>query len=247
MTTTSAQRSLIASMLVAAVLVVLPGAATAARETTDPLLGAPVRGECFQLGIKAAQNPSTRLNRRDCAQSHTAWAIGVTEAPDDVRVVPGGGRLRAFALQFCYESRGLVIGPKDRAYASSAYTTFYFIPNASLREQGARWVACLASIRNGAGLLANTVADPPRVSIPNPDPIAGCLDSQRRVLPCALPHEWRGIPSKRSRGSMTQARAQKQADRHCPALTGADVDDLYLILRVRRATYVLVCFDRTTA
>ncbi len=229
--------SLVATLLLPA------GPAAARGAVVDPMVGAPQRGECYLLTRQQADTEvANPVAARDCQQVHTAWAAGATEVPESIPLSAQSTALQKFASRACGDLAGRYIG-SGKAYATSTYLRYVFLPSEELQAQGARWVSCVVAAQKSGQLQRTTRISPLRVKGLNPEPVAACLDAKRRVLACEFAHRYRGIAGTTVVGRMTPERAATLARRYCPRKAGRGY--LASTRNVEDNIHVLICWRRT--
>ena len=114
------------------------GAATA--RAADPLVGAPVVGQCHDMSPDELAAASYDDATVDCATTHTATTIAVAELPEGLDLA--SGRLELFALETCFAAQRTALGTTARGVRLTAYDLGWFVPTAEQQAAGARWVRC---------------------------------------------------------------------------------------------------------
>lgn len=230
----------LAALLLGLSLAVVPGAARAA----DPLDGAPAQGTCYDLTPQQAAANSLP-DPVPCTGPHTHWVARTLQAPDGLKLTPSG-KLDSFAQTVCDRGRREFVGTDDRAWALSAYRTYYFIPTSDQKRAGSRWVTCLVAIASGNGFVTTSAETPePTDALPLPKSITSCHNVNVQIVPCSKPHRGRGVAGETIyEGRMTAGRADTLALTQCRKIT-AGYNGVFLMRRVAAARNVLICFRST--
>ncbi|RYB94495.1 hypothetical protein EUA93_09150 [Nocardioides oleivorans] len=137
MTTRLAIGAAVAALLAAAVTATAPTSAVA----QDPVLGAPVVGQCFDLDAEELSQPSHPETAIDCSAPHTSRVVGVAIVPDGLGLQ--GPKVERFALETCYAAARTAIGVRNmRALNLTAFRIGWFVPTDEQQAAGARWLRC---------------------------------------------------------------------------------------------------------
>lgn len=187
---------------VAAVLLALLVSATASPAASagaaDPAYGAPVVGQCSDLGPAEREQDSYGEAAVDCAGPHTAQVIAVVPLPDRLDLDSRG--LEVFALRSCYAAQEQVLGASLRRVRFSAYDVAWFVPDADQRAAGARWVRCDLVLPSGRRLEPLPQA-PTLGERPLAEDVARCMTRTRfRTVVCADDHDYRLVRALTVRG-----------------------------------------------
>ncbi|WP_370248944.1 septum formation family protein [Nocardioides sp.] len=231
----------VAALAMALALVVVPGARAGA---ADPLDGAPAQGTCYNLTPEQAA-ATTLPAPVPCTEPHTHWVGRSLAAPDGLEL-KAGPKLDSFSITVCDRGRRELVGTDDRAWALSAYRTFYFLPTRAQRSAGSRWVTCLVAVVAGNGFVTTRAETPePTDALPLPQSITSCQNARVQIVPCSKPHRARGVAGETIyEGRMTAGRADTLAVTQCPKIT-AGYNGVFLMRRVAAARNVLICFRST--
>ncbi len=138
----------------AAVTALLAAAVTAgapAATAVDPLDGAPVVGQCFDMSPEELTAASYTEAAIDCASDHTAQVTRVALLPEGVAYETRA--MTRFALETCFAAQRRTLGVKNMlAVNLSAYNVGFFGPTAEQQAAGARWIRCDIVLGSSAGL-----------------------------------------------------------------------------------------------
>jgi hypothetical protein len=212
MTTRLGIGAAVGALLAAALTTLAPSSASA----QDPLLGAPVVGQCFDLSTDELASPEYPEAPIDCATDHTAQVVAVATLPDGM--VWSGEDYEQFALETCYPAIREAIGAKNMlAVNLSAYTLGYFGPTADQQAAGARWMRCDLAL----GSLAGLHPLPTKLKVgkfPYKKTVSRCLAGRDfHVTTCAEKHTYRATAAIKIKGKkFPSARAwQRLGDNKC--------------------------------
>lgn len=223
-------------------------APAAARAAVDPMLGAPVVGQCHDLGADELAAVSYDETPVDCTTTHTATTIAVTQLPDGLDLSSRG--LERFALETCFGAQRRALGTTERAMRLTAYDVGWFVPTAEQQAAGARWVRCdlvLGGVRDLQPLPSDV-----RVGKRRADPsVARCLGGRdAHVTTCAQPHTFRATSALRldaTRYPARKARNRVGADRCRRAVSTLSYRFGWPARAAWRAgDRTLVCYSRTS-
>ncbi|SEB75537.1 Septum formation [Nocardioides exalbidus] len=186
MTTRLGIGAAVAALLAAA----LTSTTTASATAQDPLLGAPVTGQCFDMSTEELSQPTYPEAAIDCTLPHTSQVVGVAVLPDDLAYESPD--LEQFALESCYAAVRKAIGVKNmRALSLTAYNVGFFVPSTDLQSAGARWLRCDVVL----GHLAELHALPAKLEVgrfPYAKGVSRCLAGRDfHVTVCAEKHTYR--------------------------------------------------------
>ena len=187
-----------------------------ARAGEDPMLGAPDRGDCYDLSVRQVDGYDTPEETVPCSEDHTVLVTGVGRLPDGV----GWGqenRVQQAVADQCPPTWWKVVGSRDSlTWFRSAYQAWWLAPGEADRDGGARWFSCLITVLTGRGLV-DLPRHLPQISKRKiPDSVAKCVTSERRTTICSEPHTWRSSYAFYARGEMTDRSVQSAAQRTCP-------------------------------
>ena len=126
----------LSGLLVAALSAFATPSATAA----DPLLGAPVVGQCFDVSAAELAESSYTEAPVDCAAEHSSQVIAVAQVPNGIDY--GGKPLLGFALKTCFPAQRAALHTNQLGLRLTAYNLGYFGPTAEEQAAGARWLRC---------------------------------------------------------------------------------------------------------
>ena len=212
MTTRLGIGTAVAALIAAALTTITPTIAGA----QDPMLGAPVAGQCFDMSPEELSQPTYPEAAIDCALPHTAQVVGVAVLPDDLTYEDRG--LEQFALESCYAAVRQAIGVKNmRALNLTAYNLGYFAPAPELQAAGARWLRCDLVL----GHLAELHVLPAKLDVgrfPYAKGVSRCLTGRDfHVTVCSEKHTYRAtaaitIPGRKFPNEKTW---QRLGDKRC--------------------------------
>lgn len=159
---------------------------------SDPMIGAPIAGECHNLTSVELEADSEGTSPLDCSLAHTAKAIGAYQIPDgwDWGSVSGATKYQ-FILNRCLPDFRVALGGTEASRHWSALSVAWFVPTAEEVSAGARWMSCYVYLPRGSG-LANLPSDTLPLA---PPPIARaiklCLNGAELTVPCSIAHTYR--------------------------------------------------------
>jgi len=222
-----------------------PGAATA--RAVDPMVGAPVVGQCHDMSPDELAAASYDEAPIDCTTTHTATTIAVAQLPDELGL--GGRRLERFALEACFAAQRAALGTTARGVRLTAYDIGWFVPSTEQQAAGARWVRCdlvLGSARDLQPLPTDVRVGRGRADAS----VARCLAGRAaRVTTCTHPHTFRATSALRVDGARyptRKARDRIGADRCRTAVTTLSYRFGWPAKAAWRAgDRTLVCYART--
>lgn len=198
------------------------GSATAAEP--DPLLGAPAVGSCYDVTLRQIAAASLPAGSEvPCTSRHTLRTSAVVTVDEDVDLTSPGPVYRASDAG-CDAGEAEVLGGSVRLRSLDTYSGAVFVPTATERESGARWISCHVLKYGGDRLLPlPTTGDPTDLRLgraPLPDDRAGCRDADFRLTACDRAHRWRltGVVDLGERWQGRSATVQKALD-GCPRVT----------------------------
>lgn len=175
-----------------------PGAAARA---LDPLAGAPVTGQCFDLDAADVASATVTDPAVDCAATHTAQTVAVDLLP--ATMTYDARALEVHALSACSRARAAALGTTRLRARLTAYGFAWFVPTPEQQAAGARWVRCDLLLGDPADPQplpapdALAVGDPPYASA-----VARCLAGPAYVVtPCTQRHSHRATAVVRVRGA----------------------------------------------
>lgn len=204
--------SALTGLLVAALSAFAMPSATAA----DPLLGAPVVGQCFDLSAAELVEASYTEAPVDCAGEHSSQVIAVDQVPDGIDY--GSGALLRFALDTCLPAQRAALHINQRGLRLTAYNLGYFGPTAEEQAAGARWLRCDLVLVAG-----RTLAPLPGTlevgRLPFKDAVARCLAGRQfTVTTCSRAHTFRatGALTIDARRSPSTSAWQRIGNQRCP-------------------------------
>ena len=223
------------------------GAATAA--AADPMVGAPVVGQCHDMSPDELAAASYDEAPIDCATTHTATTIAVAELPEGLDLA--SGRLERFALETCFAAQRTALGTTARGVRLTAYDLGWFVPTAEQQAAGARWVRCdlvLGDARELRPLPTDVRIGKDRADAS----VARCLAGRAaRVTTCTQPHTFRATSALRVDGSRYPARKARDrigADRCRKAVSTSSYRFGWPAKAAWKAgDRTLVCYSRTTS
>lgn len=174
---------------VTGLLVALTAFATPAASAADPAYQAPVVGQCSDMSAAELAGASYTEAPVDCAATHTAQVIAVTQVPDGLGYESSG--LTGFALQTCLPALRKALGTNQLGLRLTAFNLGYFGPTPDQQAAGARWLRCDVFLARGS-----TLAPLPGTldvgTYPFKNTVARCLTGRRfKVTVCAEKHTFR--------------------------------------------------------
>ncbi|NPC41327.1 septum formation family protein [Nocardioides sp. zg-1230] len=224
------------------------GVPAPAGASADPMLGAPVVGQCHDLGADELAAASYDEAPVDCTTTHTATTIAVAQLPDGLDF--SGRGLERFALETCFAAQRRALGTTQRAVRLTAYDVGWFVPTADQQAAGARWVRCDLVLGDARDL--QPLPSDVRVGTRKPDPsVARCLGGRdAHVTTCAQPHTFRATSALRldtTRYPGGKARNRIGADRCRRAVSTLSYRFGWPARAAWRAgDRTLVCYSRTS-
>ncbi|MDT0187074.1 septum formation family protein [Microbacterium sp. ARD31] len=117
----------------------------------DPLLGAPVVGQCSDMSRAELDLPSYGEPAVDCAGTHTALVTSVLTLPDGLAY--DSADLTELAVGTCSDAQRQAAGASRLGVRLTAYAIGWFIPTPEQQAAGARWLRCDLVLLGGAELL----------------------------------------------------------------------------------------------
>lgn len=215
MTTRLGIGAAVAALLTAALTTLGPTSAGATSLAQDPLLGAPVAGQCFDMDPDELTQPTYPEAPIDCTLPHTARTLAVAQLPDELAY--DSPDLDGFALETCFAAQREALGLKNMAKVSlTAYYIGYFVPSPEQQAAGARWLRCdlvLGQVKELHPLPDDlTVGKKPKKAV------ARCLTGRDfRVTVCADKHTYRATGAIKVSGKKfpSQKKWQKLGNTMC--------------------------------
>jgi hypothetical protein len=223
------------------------GAATAGESETDPMLGAPAVGDCYDLTYKQASEESTREATVDCSRKHTLLVGAVGQVPESFDWEDSADN---------YKYSHKICDPFWKKYYDltepRSYLTLlrgnWFTPTEAQRDNGARWISCEIGLDTDGKLLPLPAGGPATMTRKPVDSIARCADARYRVTPCSKAHAWRatyafGVKAKGSDkavGAKLEKAAKRTCSRHASSATW-----LRSIRYIGNSRYAIACFSKT--
>lgn len=197
-------------------------AADAVEEPTqDPTYGAPVVGQCHDMGADELAATSYSEAPVDCGGPHTSVTIAVEQVPDGLALA--SRRFERFALGTCLPAQRTALGTSVRGMRLTAYDIGWFVPTPEQQAAGARWVRCDLVL----GDPSSPQPLPSRLRVGQPpydDAVARCLAGpDHRVTVCAARHTHRASAALRVRDARwpdERARA-RVGEQRCRGVVGS--------------------------
>jgi len=183
--------------LLAAALTSL-AAPTATAAATDPMFGAPVVGQCFDMDVTELGEATYSEAAVDCSVEHTSEVVAVAQAPDGVAYESKA--MGRFALETCFPAQRRAVGASRLGVRLTAYSLGYFAPTADQQAAGARWLRCDVVLVAGRTLAPL----PHRLEVgkyPFSDTVSRCLAGRElAVTVCTEKHTFRATAALRVDG-----------------------------------------------
>jgi hypothetical protein len=218
----------------------------------DAAAGArPTVGSCHSLSVDEIGEESDSRPTVSCTRPHTTRTIRVPLLPEGVDWNADPDKLFAIATRLCLPAFDKALGRTAKIRDRSAYAWVWFVPTASERDDGARWLRCDLVLYGGNTVLGLPTDKVPALDkVPLPDSVARCLHpSTLATTTCSREHTWRAT------GAFTLNQARYPSDRRlraaalnrCPAL----VTSRTLRWSVRSKTvwklgdHAVVCYSKT--
>lgn len=227
----------------------LVGTTTASADESDPMLGAPAVGGCYNLSLKEAYQPSTSKATVDCAKKHTLLVGAVDEIPASVDWKDDEA-LWKHAQRIC--------NPFWNKQMTTSYVTRYYtllqpiwlMPTKAQQADGARWISCMAGVSTGTAFVPTTTATLPKASKKPADAIARCADKKYRTVPCSKQHSWRAsfVFTAKAKGNdkAVHAAIERAAVRRCPSKVASKRWLYSYRSAATKTSYVVACLAETT-
>lgn len=173
------------------------GSSTASpSRASGPTSGEPRVGQCRRL-TTAQIAPATNDNPTvSCASAHTARTIAVANAPSSVPLKESSKSFQTWLNKACAPALRTAIGGTARQRSISIFTLAFFIPTASQRTAGARWVRCdLIATKPDGTAVDLPAASGPALAAGLADKYAICLSANNSgaIVTCDEPHVLRGL------------------------------------------------------
>ena len=227
------------------------------RGTAATAVSRPAVGECRSLTLAQAGADSDTSAPVDCAEAHTSRVIAVPHLPRGVTYDDLGTpeKILRTATSLCYPAFRTVLGQNDLVRSRTAYGFLFFVPTAQQRADGARWVRCDLTLRQGAA-LANLPTDrqPALKSASVPANVRRCLTGRHHLATtCKSSHNYRATGSfKVDLTTFPGRKRMLQIGRNrCPALVSTDRDFLFSWAPQEAFDLAhdrtVVCYSRTRA
>ena len=246
--------AVVATVLACATLALVPLTLTPAASAgvDGPGFEQPAVGECRSLGLDELRRLSNNEAPIDCTQPHTSRVIATGRLPKGV-TWDAWQRLTRVATGICEPAWKEALGGSYGSRAMSAYSWGWFIPNASQRSRGARWIRCDLVLWGGKKTLVRLrpEAETALGTLPHPDGIAACLTLRPFVLTtCARGHAFRatGTFVIRQEAYPTPRQFRRAALRRCPARVTTDNNFRWVKRgpsRWRLGDHVVTCYSHT--
>lgn len=251
MTLSGPTRLLAAAGAVVALTVTAPAEAGGARATG----GKPSVGQCRSLTLAQASAPSNSSPTVGCSSGHNDRVIAVKNLPKGVSYsqLNTAAKVNTMAVRLCYPAYRAALGQSDQVRDRTAYSYLYFVPTSKQRSNGARWLRCDLTLRQGASLAKlPTDRKPALKGTRVPKNVARCLAGKSLVTTtCTSAHSYRAAAAVKIDIKKYPGRKQmiKIGRSRCPGLITTDADFRFTwsgktIWNVAR-DHTLVCYNRT--
>ena len=223
------------------------GAATA--RAADPMVGAPVVGQCHDMSPDELAAASYDEATVDCATTHTATTIAVAELPEGLDLA--SGRLERFALETCFAGSAHGARHHRARRPADGVRPRLVRPDRRAAGRGSRWVRCdlvLGDARELRPLPTDVRIGKGRADAS----VARCLAGRAaRVTTCTQPHTFRATSALRvdaTRYPARKARDRIGADRCRKAVSTLSYRFGWPAKAAWKAgDRTLVCYSRTTS
>lgn len=174
----------IAAMFAASVPAVAQSPAAA-----DPMIGAPIVGQCWDYDYAAMMKLTAPDGMVDCSERHTAITVAVVQVPGRMALTGNVDKARAYVFTECTAKYNAALGVSHKLeHITAAVRSIYFAPQ-NLLDQGARWAQC--DLVSPAGRNLVQIADTtPLVSGRPKGEMLLCLDRNHYMTNCTRPHTW---------------------------------------------------------
>jgi len=199
-----------------------PGSAAADALSDGPHYQQPSVGQCRNYTMDAALKESNNSPVVVCSNTHTARVLAVPMLPSGMTWNASVDKLALVMEKACYPALVKALGRTVKKQHLSAYGIMWFIPTATQRQHGARWIRCDVVLQGGQQLRAipkDTSPMLPSGSLPKS--VARCVTgTQRLITICGKTHNYRAsaatlVDRTTYPGSSTLASIAKK---RCPGL-----------------------------
>jgi len=250
MTLSGPTRLLAAAGAVVALTVTAPAEAGEPRATAAK----PAVGQCRNLTMAQASAPSNTTAPIGCKSAHNDRVIAVKSLPKGVTYaeLDTAAKVNTMAVRLCYPPFRGALGQNDQVRDRSAYAFLYFVPTAKQRSNGARWMRCDLTLRQGDSLAAlPTDRKPALTSTRLRANVKRCLAGKSLVTTtCTSNHRYRAAAAVKIDIKRYPGRKQmiKIGRSRCPGLITTDADFRFTwsgrtVWNVAR-DHTLVCYNR---
>ena len=177
--------------------------------------GAPEVRTCYDITLKQGGAESLTEDPVDCRADHTGVVIRVAQLPSDVDWSSPEDDIASAANDACRASFGTWVGRRPVDVYRSQYSYLWFMPDAAQREDGARWISCVLTVREDTA-LGDLPFRLPEASAKLPDSVAKCATAKYEYTTCADAHVWRATHTFTVRGRPTERSVGAASQRICP-------------------------------
>ncbi|HXH78079.1 septum formation family protein [Nocardioides sp.] len=238
------------TVLAVALAAVLTPLGAVSAGAADPLVGAPVVGQCSNYDYKAmVKETAPSGGPVDCASVHTAITVAVVPLPDRLPLTGDTGKTFAYLIKQCRPAFTAAIGVSHKKQHIAAFIRTLYLPSKALVEQGARWGRCDVVSMAGTKLVPIGAATPLVTSTLQGDTLR-CLNKKKLSTPCSRAHAWEPTKIITLRGSSFPAEAKqiRIGRRQCDAATRRR--STYIFWDISRASWKhgerhIVCWQST--
>lgn len=192
-----------------------------AAQASDPMLGAPAVGQCFNYDYAAMMKKTAPSEGPvECSERHTAIAVAVVPLPDHLPVSGGTGKTFDYVLDACQPAFDAAYGVSHKLQHVAAFTRNVYFPPTNLAEQGAHWGRCDVVSIAGKTLFPIAASTPLVTSKPKGKTMK-CLRNDYSLTNCSLPHAWapNGVLTLKGSAFPSRSAQIRFAKRRCGSVT----------------------------
>lgn len=214
---------------------------------SDPMVGAPAVGECYDLTLDEAYAPSTTDTPMSCKRRHTVRVIAVGQVPDGISYDDDRALGKA-AKRICTRSWRRYYDWNRPRSQLTLLQGVWLQPTKDQLIAGARWLSCGIALVAGDALVPLPKGGPARASRNPVDSIRRCATGKLDITVCSKKHAWRATHAfavKAPGGDKARyAKLQKAAQKTC-GRRSATPRFVWSSGHLRGTTYAVICYSKT--
>ncbi|MCW2797547.1 septum formation family protein [Nocardioides sp.] len=220
-------------------------AATPSAVAGDPLAGAPVAGDCYNMTLDETNGNNEAGDPVPCGETHTTQVMAVKKLPSDLTWDSDATKVTTAIHNGCGRAYDDTVGSNLKIRYRTQYGVAWFVPTDDEKAQGGRWYSCHVVVREN-DRLASLPEQLPKLRLPLPNSVARCVTGLKvyEFTTCADNHNWRSSYTAYVFKKPTDENISRAAKRICPRHVSSRAW-LESALTISRAKFLVACYSKT--